>query len=224
MCRDAARRDDTPSAPRNRDDPEEPEPLGVDATGSEMDADVKGRLRFVLLVGHGGGCWGLATGALATTTVTLRCAGRDRRTVSGRELPRTRVASRDRMEPSRVLRRFAPVAGPQPGLSGSGGEGLLSGRVLSGGLVGHLGPQEAGELAGDCDGHDGGALALQADEALTRGGSNSGGRATFVSRTQVPRRLVKSGAHQTVRCTRAILFEWFRDPDIRIRVLAPRYA
>jgi hypothetical protein len=59
---------------------------------SEMDANVKGRLRFLLVVGQGGGCWGLATGAMATTTVTLRCAGRDRRTVSGRELPRTRRA------------------------------------------------------------------------------------------------------------------------------------
>jgi hypothetical protein len=106
------------------------------------------------VVGQGGGCWGLATGAMATTTVTLRCAGRDRRTVSGRELPRTRVASRDRREPSRVLRRFAPVARPQPGVG--------SGRVelLSGGLVGHLGPQEAGEFAGDCDGHDGRAFAV----------------------------------------------------------------
>src|SRR5271170_1278825 len=58
-----------------------------------MDAAVKGRLRFLLLVvGHGGGRWGLAAGAMATTTVTLRYAGRDRRTVSGRELPRTRNA------------------------------------------------------------------------------------------------------------------------------------
>ena len=55
--------------------------------GSEMDADVKGRLRllWLLLVGQGWcGCWGLATGAMPTTTVTLRCAGQNRRTVSGR--------------------------------------------------------------------------------------------------------------------------------------------
>src|SRR5437868_15480038 len=36
-----------------------------------------------------------------------------------------------------------------------GGEGLLAC-----GLVGHLGPQECGELAGQGDGHDGRALAL----------------------------------------------------------------
>ena len=125
-----------------------------------MDADVKGGLRFLVVVGQGGGCWGLATGAMATTTVTLRCAGRDRRTVSGRELPRTRVASRDRIEASRVLRRFAPVTRPQPRL-GSGGLELLSG-----GLLGHLGPQKAGELASDSDGHDGGALALLGEVAV----------------------------------------------------------
>src|SRR3954447_20427545 len=78
-----------------------------------MDARVKGRLVARVVRAHGGGCCGRATGAMATTTVTLRCAGRDRRTVSGRELPRTRVASRDRIEETRVLRRFAPVAQPQ---------------------------------------------------------------------------------------------------------------
>ena len=58
-----------------------------------MDAAVKGSFGVLLVrVGHGGGCWGVAAGAMATTTVTLRCAGRDRRTVSGRELPRTRSA------------------------------------------------------------------------------------------------------------------------------------
>jgi hypothetical protein len=39
-----------------------------------MDAAVKARLRFLWLavvVGHGGGRWGLAAGAMATTTVTL---------------------------------------------------------------------------------------------------------------------------------------------------------
>src|SRR5438445_4805294 len=65
-----------------------------------MDARVKGGVG-VSLVGHGGGCcWGRATVAAATTTVTLRCAGRDRRTVSGRELPRTSVASRNRIDHS----------------------------------------------------------------------------------------------------------------------------
>jgi hypothetical protein len=45
------------------------------------------KLSFMLVVV---GCWGRATVAAATTTVTLRYAGRNRRTVSGRELPRTR--------------------------------------------------------------------------------------------------------------------------------------
>jgi MFS family permease len=66
---------------------------------SEMDARVKGELEILVVdVVHGGGWWGRAAGASATTTVTLRCAGRDRRTVSGRELPRTNVASRDRID------------------------------------------------------------------------------------------------------------------------------
>jgi len=125
-----------------------------------MDADVKGRLRLLLVAGQGGGCWGLATGAMATTTVTLRCAGRDRRTVSGRELPRTKVASRDRIDGSRVLRRFAPVTRPQPSV------GLDGEELLSGGLLGHLGPEEASEFTGDSDGHDGGALALLGEMAM----------------------------------------------------------
>ena len=67
-----------------------------------MDVVVKGGVVFAL-GGHGGDCWGRATVAAATTTVTLRCAGRNRRTVSGRELPRTRVASLgSRIEESRV--------------------------------------------------------------------------------------------------------------------------
>src|SRR5947209_7635494 len=61
-----------------------------------MDARVKGAAGIVV-VHVGGGCWGRATVAAATTTVTLRCAGRNRRTVSGRELPRTLIASRDRI-------------------------------------------------------------------------------------------------------------------------------
>src|SRR4051794_22339594 len=99
-----------------------------------MDADVKGAMR-TCVVGHGGAVAGrLATGVRLSTTVTLRCAGRDRRTVSGRELPRTRVASRDRIEASRVLRASAPVARPPVWSWWSGGEDLLSW-----GLVGHLG-------------------------------------------------------------------------------------
>ncbi len=67
------------------------------ARRTEMDARVKGD-GLIGVVGHGGG-WagGQATVAAATTTVTLRCAGRNRRTVSGRELPRTLIASRDRI-------------------------------------------------------------------------------------------------------------------------------
>src|SRR3954470_19508526 len=96
-----------------------------------MDARVEGKVE-VFVVGHGGGCgcWGRATVAAATTTVTLRCAGRDRRTVSGRELPRTRVASRNRIDQSRVLRegrggRLTPA--DRRGWSGGGlqGEGLV---------------------------------------------------------------------------------------------------
>jgi hypothetical protein len=45
--------------------------------------------------------------------VTLRCAGRDRMAVSGRELPRTRFASWDRIDPSRVLRWVTLTARPQ---------------------------------------------------------------------------------------------------------------
>jgi len=49
-----------------------------------MDVGVKGWLVVWRVGAHGGGCWGRATSARSTTTVTLRCAGRDRRTVSGR--------------------------------------------------------------------------------------------------------------------------------------------
>ena len=123
-----------------------------------MDAGVKRGVVVGGVGGHGGGCCGRATGAMATTTVTLRCAGRDRRTVSGRELPRTRVASRDRIEESRVLRRCR--AG-RPATAGClGGEGLL------GGLVGEFGPEEGCELASDRDGHDGRALAALGEVAV----------------------------------------------------------
>ena len=86
-----------------------------------MDARVKGDVEALVVHGGGCGCWGRATVAAATTTVTLRCAGRDRRTVSGRELPRTRVASRDRIDQSRVLRGAAAVA--RPPARGSRGRG-----------------------------------------------------------------------------------------------------
>jgi hypothetical protein len=48
------------------------------------------------------------------------------------------------------------------GTVGSGGEG-----VLSGWLFGHFGPQEASEFAGDRDGHDGRALAVGAEVAVS---------------------------------------------------------
>src|SRR3954463_4943512 len=124
---------------------------------SEMDADVKcGWWCGVLVCGHGGGCWDRAAGATAATTVTLRCAGRDRRTVSGRELPRTRVASRDRIEAVEGAPGCARRPPHPSGRSGSGSGGLL----VAEGLVGHGGPEEAGELAGDGDGGDGRALAV----------------------------------------------------------------
>src|SRR3954462_15817877 len=93
--------------------------------------------------GGGGGGGGRAAGATAATTVTLRCAGRDRRTVSGRKLPRTRVASWDRIE---AVEGAPGCARRPPHLSGgwwSGSGGLR----LAQGLVGHGGPKEAGELA-----------------------------------------------------------------------------
>jgi hypothetical protein len=96
-----------------------------------------------------------ATVAAATTTVTLRCAGRDRRTVSGRELPRARVASRDRIDESRVFWDDAAVAGPQQFVGSLGGEGLRLRFAGGQGLVGHRGPQEPCEFAGDGDGRDG---------------------------------------------------------------------
>src|SRR3954471_18723069 len=101
-----------------------------------MDAGVKcGLWCGVLGFGHGGGCWGRATGAMAMTIVTLRCAGRDRRTVFGRELPRTSGASRDRIEESRVLRGVR-AGRLTPAVVGLGGLGLLAG-----GLVGQFGPE-----------------------------------------------------------------------------------
>src|SRR5438093_336582 len=101
--------------------------------------------------------------------VTLRCAGRNRMTVLRRELPRTRVASRDRIVPSRVLQRVALVAQPQTG-GWSGGGHLLGGQ----GLAGHGGPEEAGELAGDGDVGDGGALAVAGEVAVAVGQAHLG--------------------------------------------------
>src|SRR3954454_13180079 len=123
-----------------------------------MDADVKcGWCWGVLVCGHGGGCWGRAAGATAATTVTLRCAGRDRMAVSGRELPRTRVARRDRIED---VEGAAGCAHRPPDRSGWGC-GLGSGGLgAAQGLLGHGGPEEAGEFARDGDGGDGGALAV----------------------------------------------------------------
>src|SRR3954454_16595312 len=111
-----------------------------------MDADVKcGWWCGVLVCGHGGGCWDRAAGYTAATTVTLRCAGRDRMTVSGRELPRTRVASRERIERVEGARGGThQPPDPSTGVSGSGSGGLA---VLQR-LFGHGGPQKAGEFAG----------------------------------------------------------------------------
>jgi hypothetical protein len=46
-----------------------------------------------------------------------------------------------------------------------GGLGCLE--LLSGGLVGHLGPEEAGEFTGDSDGHDRGAFAVLGEVAVS---------------------------------------------------------
>src|SRR2546421_8753494 len=97
--------------------------------------------------------------------VTLRCAGRNRMTVLRRELPRTRVASRNRIVRSRVLQRVG-AGRPAPGpVSWSGGVDLLFGE----GLAGHGGPEEAGELAGGGDGGGGGALAVAGQAAVAGG-------------------------------------------------------
>src|SRR5450432_367583 len=142
-----------------------------------MDARVKGALEFVVVdVGYGGGgWWGRAAGASATTTVTLRCAGRDRRTVSGRELPRTNVASRNRIDPSED-----PPGGSHRAARPHRGEALLGGgllelvvvdggRVVGGAqwLVGHRGPEEPDELAGDRDVRDGRAFPVLGEVAVS---------------------------------------------------------
>src|SRR5579884_743078 len=99
-----------------------------------MDARVKGTI--VCRVLHGGGWCGRATGPGATTTVTLRCAGRNRRTVSGRELPLASIASRDRKA---FYEGSSGGSGPSPGHTigvGSGRDLLRLGFTSSRGLVG----------------------------------------------------------------------------------------
>src|SRR5215216_7555560 len=126
-----------------------------------MDAAVKCAAGVgVGLVGHGGMAGAGRPARRQRQLVTLRCAGRDRRTVSGRELPRTRVASRDRIVQSRVLREV-DAGRPAPAVVGSGGKCLLSEW-----LVGHRGPQEAAQLPGDGDVGDGRALAVACERAV----------------------------------------------------------
>ncbi len=70
-----------------------------------MDAAVKWAAEIgVGSIGHGGGAGAGGPARRKRQLVTLRCAGRNRRTVSGRELPRTRFASFNRIEVSRILR------------------------------------------------------------------------------------------------------------------------
>ena len=96
--------------------------------------------------------------------VTLRCAGRDRRTVSGREVPRTRVASLVSHRTSRGFSgRVAPAARPAPAVRS--GQAAAASSVAQR-LVGHGGPEEAGELAGDGGGGDGRALAVVGEVAV----------------------------------------------------------
>ena len=77
---------------------------------SEMDARVKGRFGLALVSTHGGGAGAGRPARRQRRLVTLRCAGRDRMTVSGRELPRTSGASlrnvvRDRIDQAEVPHR-----------------------------------------------------------------------------------------------------------------------
>src|SRR6266702_4314736 len=119
------------------------------AMRSEMDVGVKWGSGFWRVGAHGGAGAGVGRpAATVTTTVTLRCAGRDRRTVSGRGLPRTRVASWgriERVEGSPVGRRRPPH--PSGAGRGSGGGGLL----VAEWLFGHRRPEEADQFAGDGD-------------------------------------------------------------------------
>src|SRR5579859_4529802 len=91
---------------------------------SEMDARVKGAVEIGGVVGvHGGGWDGVGRPARRQRQrVTLRCAGRDRMAVSGRELPRTKDASRDRIdqfEDSQDGRADRPTPAGVEGLVGS---------------------------------------------------------------------------------------------------------
>jgi len=66
-----------------------------------MDAGVKPGVCWGVGAGHGGGPAvgvGRPVRGVRRLPVTLRFAGRDRRAVSGRELPRTRVARWGRIE------------------------------------------------------------------------------------------------------------------------------
>src|SRR5215211_6991484 len=123
-----------------------------------MDAAVKWAAGVgVVVVGHGGVAGAGRPARRQRQLVTLRCAGRDRRTVSGRELPRTRVASRNRIDRSRILGR---VGAGRRAPAGVGWLVWSGGKVLSQRLAGHGGPEEATELARDGDVGDGGALAV----------------------------------------------------------------
>src|ERR1700736_3709606 len=80
-----------------------------------MDARVE-RAVEILVVGvvHGGGCAGVGRPARRQRQlVTLRCAGRDRMAVSGRELPRTKDASRNRIDHFEDSQEVALAARPQ---------------------------------------------------------------------------------------------------------------
>src|SRR6266508_1286783 len=136
-----------------------------------MDARVKGRFGVAGWSSHGGGAGAGRPARRQRRLVTLRCAGRDRMTVSGRELPRTsdaslRMSVRDRIEAVEVphgvgASRPAPAWIAQSLRSSGGVDHLL--RLLVEGLPGHGRPEEAAELAGDGDGGDGGQLSV-ADE------------------------------------------------------------
>src|SRR5579862_5686085 len=118
-----------------------------------MDACVKWRVGCGWFGVHGGVAGAGRPARSQRRLVTLRFAGRDRMTVSGRELPRTRVASSvcpDRIEHIEVPHRVG--AGRRaPAWSWSGGERFLVGGVwlVAEGLAGHGGPDEAAEFTGD---------------------------------------------------------------------------
>src|SRR6185437_9463157 len=92
-----------------------------------MDACVKRAVVMVVVGGHGGWLAGVGRPARRQRQlVTLRCAGRDRRTVSGRELPRTRVASRDRIVESRGSSGGSTPAAPLQRVGGGLQAAVLS--------------------------------------------------------------------------------------------------